>query len=610
MKAIETGRNPTELLPQEENMFRLTHVGNSRIIESLSRFRQLGMTGPYAAGIFLALFEAVPFAEEHPGLVQTGQTPSETLWDQVGWAFSHPKELTGEQWNSLLTLQYFALDTLANQPQFHAVAGETPDVSLRVRETAQTTLDAYTVQLAKIFDPDNPRNTRTIQTLKTAARTVGSATLGAALIMTLARCGPGPQGYEPSPGDPVVTQPAAGTTEISAPDVPGMPTLQATGTAVIITETPTSPFELGSVLPDVQALSGVAVTPDQLIQIGPAGVQASLNFMKFGLVHVGSTVSVEVAGNPNTCYTALALQIFNPAEPNTPETLISQQDGVALYGNTKVVVEVPTPSSLFVCAQGYALEGNSTFAPGTIVNFLLRPAGRAGSVEVAGTMRAAFPSGSDVRVVNNVVTVDNVAQRWEFLNLGTQVEAPASLDDFPLILPSDEAARVGYAVSTPALTGFEGGHITLNKYSALGQTGVYITGTWGVELALRDYWRIRNTDGYDFYKVAIELLNADGTSTILVGYIGSYWNNDPTYIIPRRMLTDLQLARQGDHVTLSIATRVKEDWQDRVYPYAWGLMNDSPRQDIFSALGQTRDSVPGNLHEITVICGITTRFPT
>lgn len=163
--------------------FRLTHVGNQRVVESLGLFKEFGMKGHRAAFYLLSLFEPLPVGEDDMGLIKSGETKPETLFDQVGWAYANPQILTEEQKGALPALLLFPLESLANNSQVHWVGGEERDLSDKARRTAQETLEAYGKYLAKTLDPDNPESVnvrKTIAAIGSAASLVaGTITLAA-----------------------------------------------------------------------------------------------------------------------------------------------------------------------------------------------------------------------------------------------------------------------------------------------------------------------------------------------------------------------------------------------------------------------------------------------
>ena len=152
----------SEQSPSGETIgFRLTNVGNQRVIDSLTLFRQEGMKGPRAAFYLLSLFEPLPAGEDDLGLIKSGESQPQTAWDQVGWAYAHPQMLTEEQKGALPALLFFPLESLANNPQVRRVGGEERDLSGKARRTAQETFEAYGKYLAKTLDPNNPTSVRT-----------------------------------------------------------------------------------------------------------------------------------------------------------------------------------------------------------------------------------------------------------------------------------------------------------------------------------------------------------------------------------------------------------------------------------------------------------------
>lgn len=216
--------------PIPDMAFRLTHVGNARAVESLNKFQELGMTGPSAAASLLSLFEAIPFTEETHGLVRTGDIkPETTLWDQVGWAYSHPKEIPQEAKDSLLTLQYFALDSLANQPQIQC-GDEIQNIPPVVKDAAQQAFHAYETKLSEVFDPDNPDTVKAFNTIKNVSQVAGKvAKVGAVFVLAskLMACTP-IRTETPIVSPPGMTETVPAITKTEAPYVTQEPTKKPT----------------------------------------------------------------------------------------------------------------------------------------------------------------------------------------------------------------------------------------------------------------------------------------------------------------------------------------------------------------------------------------------
>lgn len=135
--------------------FRLAHVGNQRVVDFLDIFRKEGMKGPRAAFSLLSLIEPIPTEKDDMDLIRSGETKPETLWEQVGWAYAKPKELNEKQKESLISLQYFVLESLANSSQVRRVGGGTRDLSNKARQMAQKTFDEYNKYLVDALTDNN-----------------------------------------------------------------------------------------------------------------------------------------------------------------------------------------------------------------------------------------------------------------------------------------------------------------------------------------------------------------------------------------------------------------------------------------------------------------------
>jgi hypothetical protein len=196
-----------------------------------------------------SLFEALPTSEdEDSGLYQTreGAKPRHS-WDQLEWAFTHPKELAPAQRESLILLPRFALDSLAHEQMVIRAKGKNRTLSPVVKGTAEEVFQAYDQYVANVFDPELPE-----------LHVRGKAMMSFVAIATaLAACGPvvTPKPTEQSPIAPVVT--LVTPTETTIPTVTRTPTEANTPTETAI---PTPDFYKG--LPPSRA-EFVRITPEQ-----------------------------------------------------------------------------------------------------------------------------------------------------------------------------------------------------------------------------------------------------------------------------------------------------------------------------------------------------------
>jgi hypothetical protein len=220
----------------EESLYRLAlGVGNSRISEALTLFQKEGMKGPEAMRQLFSLFEALPTSEdEDSGLYQTkGGVQPRHSWDQLEWAFTHPKELAPAQRESLLLLPRFALDSLAHEQMVIRAKGKKRTLSPVVKGTAEEVFQAYDQYVANVFDPELPE-----------LHVRGKAMMSFVAIATaLAACGPTvtPKPTEQSATIPAITETYT-PTETQTPTVTLIPTETTTPTK---TEIPVPEYTKG-----------------------------------------------------------------------------------------------------------------------------------------------------------------------------------------------------------------------------------------------------------------------------------------------------------------------------------------------------------------------------
>jgi hypothetical protein len=211
----------------EDSLYRLAPgIGNSRIREGLTLFQKEGMKSPEAMRQLFSLFEALPTSEdEDSGLYRSreGVQPRHS-WDQLEWAYTHQKELTSVQKESLILLPRFALDSLAHEQMVITAKGKKRILSPDAKGTAEEVFQAYDRYIAKVFDPELPD-----------LHVPGKAAMGFVAIATaLAACGPvsTPKTPEASPTKPAVTQPIQ--TETKIPTVTRTPTESMTPTETAV----------------------------------------------------------------------------------------------------------------------------------------------------------------------------------------------------------------------------------------------------------------------------------------------------------------------------------------------------------------------------------------
>lgn len=178
MAMAEVGRETAEELPKEQTLYRLDTTDPARINRALVFFQEEGMHGPQAAQRVLSLFKAFPQDTKDPsGLLNPDKEHPETLWDQVGWAYSHPNALLSAQKETLIPLLYFGLDALAHPSQSSEISGSERRALERTKGRAEKVLAEYDTYVANVFDPDLPEwkipvgkiTTRTAMGLATAA---------------------------------------------------------------------------------------------------------------------------------------------------------------------------------------------------------------------------------------------------------------------------------------------------------------------------------------------------------------------------------------------------------------------------------------------------------
>jgi len=413
---------------------------------------------------------------------------------------------------------------------------------------------------------------------------VGSAFLF--MNMVLAACGGGHGGgtgtppagptkdhhdQTATPGPQITQSPDKATATPHPTDTPAH-----TATAAI-TETPTPPLELSGVTPDLTALTGSHVDQSTLIHIQPSDLQLALNHMKLGLVDVNGVAAFEDPKNPSLCFPALAPQIFNPDNPNTPEKLVNQISFVARYTDTEVLagVPIPGPTDQFFCASAFALDGNqlqvdgSTLKPGTLITVLVQIGGK-GETSIVAWRQAAFSLSDQIKISGNTVLVNDKPLDWIWLNSGTAIEQLPDLDKFPLVAESEENARIANAIATPALHTIP----TRPLYTANIDTGGYISGfqvggVYGESIVFRDYWATEESDHNFAYNILVETLDTNGVhefKTIHLGFTKGDLGG------PARILSVLQGAEQGKMVVLSVVTHLASPpvIQSHIDIEAWG----------------------------------------
>lgn len=149
-------------------------LGDRTIREHLNIFQKEGMRGSRASEALFSLFGPLSATEDDMHLLRAGDKKPETMSDQLSWAYANPKALTPDQTSALTSLQYFALDSLANIPQTHKIHGETHELTKKATDTAQNVFEAYGAYLQKELDPDDPTSAKILDisglTAKVAVR--------------------------------------------------------------------------------------------------------------------------------------------------------------------------------------------------------------------------------------------------------------------------------------------------------------------------------------------------------------------------------------------------------------------------------------------------------
>jgi hypothetical protein len=189
MAELEVGQQ--EEVVSQEPFFRLGHVSNAQIKDALEVFQSKGMDGPYAALPLMSLFEPLPAGGEIDGYVISetvnGQKP-ETLWDQVGPAFSTAKQLSKEQQDNLKVFQYFALDALVNDSLTRRFHGQDYGVNDVIKQRAQEIEKHYGNRLAEVLDPDSEQFDQLAEATGKVAKQVGKVTGFITTTLVIAGC--------------------------------------------------------------------------------------------------------------------------------------------------------------------------------------------------------------------------------------------------------------------------------------------------------------------------------------------------------------------------------------------------------------------------------------
>lgn len=208
--------------------FRLGPVNNSKVKDVLHQIQKSGMEDPRSTHQLLSLFQPEEFSDDAFHVLSPNTKPK-TLWDQVAEAASNPGKLTADQKGALTSLKYFALQSLAEDPQEHVMrGGQTRVLNESVREAAKTELRKYDAYLAKALDPEDFASARFFDTAKVVGKVAGRTTEAAGtayLMLNLLGCSFG-GGYIPTseipttPANPAITQTVPGIEQPSAtPDI-------------------------------------------------------------------------------------------------------------------------------------------------------------------------------------------------------------------------------------------------------------------------------------------------------------------------------------------------------------------------------------------------------
>jgi hypothetical protein len=156
MTSMAEARVETVEPPREQPRFRLVTNESVKIKKALDFFQSEDMHGPEAAEKLLSLFKALPEDTTDPAkLLQPDLAGPRTLWEQVGWAYTHPDHLTSAQKDSLIPLQYYALEALAH-PATSGVLGGEKRALTRTQGKAEKIFQEYDQYVASILDPDAP----------------------------------------------------------------------------------------------------------------------------------------------------------------------------------------------------------------------------------------------------------------------------------------------------------------------------------------------------------------------------------------------------------------------------------------------------------------------
>ncbi len=153
--------------------FRLGPVNNARVKDVLHHIQKNGMEDPRSTHQLLSLFRPEEFTADTFHVLSSNGEPK-TLWDQVAEAASNPGKLTTEQKGTLASLKYFALQSLAEDPQEHVMrGGQTRALNEEVRDAAKTELQDYEAYLAKTLDPENVESARFFDGVNVVGRVAG-----------------------------------------------------------------------------------------------------------------------------------------------------------------------------------------------------------------------------------------------------------------------------------------------------------------------------------------------------------------------------------------------------------------------------------------------------
>lgn len=332
-------------------------------------------------------------------------------------------------------------------------------------------------------------------------------------------------------------------------------TPSATPTPISPELTRTPPAIIGN-LPDVTALSGIAPgvggTGELVTNPFDGSIQAAINTVRFGVVHAGSTVSVESAHNgTNLCFSAIPASIYDPDHVSDPkgDLLLRQENGVAKYGFNQALAEVLVPrdtdTATYSCVLGYALQGNQDFKAGTLRMLLVRT-NKSGSVDVIGSMQAGFSSSEDVQVRDGVVFVNGEKQDWTLfpnMVLTTLTETPVptemapnfyhglapTLEQFTLVDRADIPDIIDYLASQPSLLPPASKAIelsTIGPPSRSGESHFSILCNYRGEINCVPAASIQIAEqGIDPHIIIFELRNKDGSR----GYIPLYMYDSYQY---------------------------------------------------------------------------------